>query len=165
LLHLAVGRRVRLRLAPAGGEPYELALRPVTSGAYDQLRYRGWVHANKAYVSKVSNGRLGYVHIRRMDYDSYQQFLADLDSENHSKAGVIVDLRFNPGGFISTFILDVLARRSVLLKTFRNRRPIDAGYASGNRLLNKPTILVINENSYSNAEIMAESYRRLGLGK
>ena len=166
LLHRTAGRRVRLRLAPAdGGEPYELALRPVASGAYDQLRYRGWVHANKAYVNKVSSGRLGYVHIRRMDYNSYQQFLADLDSENHSKAGVIVDLRFNPGGFISTFILDVLARRSVLLKTFRNRRPIDAGYASGNRLLNKPTILVINENSYSNAEIMAESYRRLGLGK
>ncbi|MFN8476485.1 MAG: S41 family peptidase [Kouleothrix sp.] len=165
LLHRTAGRRVVLRMARPGSEPYELALRPIPAGPYDQLRYRSWVLTNKAYVDRVSGGRLGYVHIRRMDYDSYQQFLVDLDSENHSKSGVVVDLRFNPGGFISTFILDVLARRSVLLKTFRDRRPLDAGYASGNRVLNKPTILVINEGSHSNAEIMAESYRRLGLGK
>ena len=32
-------------------------------------------------------------------------------------------------------------------------------------MLNKPTVLVVNEGSYSNAEIFAEGYRRLGLGK
>jgi C-terminal processing protease CtpA/Prc len=166
LLQRTVGRRVVLRLAPAaGGAAREVAVRPINAGAYDTLRYRAWVYANEAYVHGVSGGRLGYVHIRRMDDESYQQFLADLDSEAYSKAGVVVDVRFNPGGYTAFFILDVLARRSVLLKTFRDRPPVDAAYFHGSRLLNRPTILVINEESHSNAEIMAESYRRLGLGK
>jgi len=165
LLQRTVGRRVLLRLAPAGGAARELAVRPINAGAYDTLRYRAWVYANEAYVHGISGGRLGYVHIRRMDDESYQQFLADLDSETYSKAGVVLDVRFNPGGYTAFFILDVLARRSVLVKTFRDRPPVDAAYFHGSRLLNRPTILVINEESHSNAEIMAESYRRLGLGK
>lgn len=161
-----VGRRLLLRLAaPGGGAAREVAIRPIAAGAYGDLRYREWVYANEAYVHRISGGRLGYVHIRRMNYEAYQQFMVDLDSETYSKAGVVIDIRFNPGGYTSTFIIDVLARRSVLLKSFRDRPPIDAGHASGNRLLNRPTILVINEESTSNAEIMAESYRRLGLGQ
>jgi C-terminal processing protease CtpA/Prc len=142
-----------------------VAVRPVSAGHYDDLRYRGWVYANEAYVHKISGGRLGYVHIRHMDYTYYQQFLSDLDAETHSKEGVVVDARFNGGGHTATFILDVLARRSVLLSIFRDRPPADAGHLAGNRVLNKPTVLVINESSFSNTEMFAEGYRRLGLGK
>jgi tricorn protease len=78
---------------------------------------------------------------------------------------VVVDARFNGGGHTATFILDVLARRSVLLSAFRDRPPADAGHLAGNRVLNKPTVLVINERSFSNTEMFAEGYRRLGLGK
>src|SRR5262245_12328552 len=99
-----------------------------------------------------------------MNYTAYQQFLADLDAEIHSKEGVVVDVRFNGGGHIATFILDVLARRSVLLSVFRDRPPADAGHLAGNRVLNKPTVLVINERSFSNTEMFAEGYRRLRLG-
>jgi C-terminal processing protease CtpA/Prc len=166
LLQRTAGRRVQLRVAPgAGGDPRDFAVRPIGPGQYSKLRYRAWVYANEAYVHRVSGGRLGYVHIRRMDEESYQQFLTDLDSEAYSKAGVVIDVRFNPGGNTAFFILDVLARRSVLLKTFRDRPPVDAAYFHGSRVLNRPTILVINEESHSNAEIMAEGYRRLGLGK
>ncbi|MFL5806541.1 MAG: S41 family peptidase [Roseiflexaceae bacterium] len=194
LLQRTVGRRVLLRVASAAEELQEsvvrgpssvetsheqpttddgprtkdlreVAVRPVSAGHYDDLRYRGWIYANEAYVHKISGGRLGYVHIRRMDYPSYQQFLSDLDAETHSKEGVVVDARFNGGGHTATFILDVLARRSVLLSIFRDRPPADAGHLAGNRVLNKPTVLVINESSFSNTEMFAEGYRRLGLGK
>jgi Tol biopolymer transport system component/C-terminal processing protease CtpA/Prc len=170
LLQRTVGRRVLLRFAQSpmpNPQPQvrEVAVRPIAAGQYDHLRYRAWVYANEQYVHRVSGGRLGYVHIRAMYYDNYQQFLVDLDTEAHSKEGVVVDARFNGGGHISTFILDVLARRSVLLSAFRDRPPVDAGYYHGNRVLNKPTVLVINENSGSNTEMLAEGYRRLGLGK
>ncbi|HEU4328862.1 MAG TPA: S41 family peptidase, partial [Roseiflexaceae bacterium] len=144
--------------------PREVAVRPVSAGMYNMLRYRAWVYANEAYVHRVSGGRLGYVHIRAMSYDAFQQFLADLDAEAHGKAGVVIDVRFNGGGHIATFILDVLARRSVLLSGFRNRPSADAAHISGNRVLNKPTVLVINEHSSSNTEMLTESYRRMGLG-
>ncbi|HRC77680.1 MAG TPA: S41 family peptidase, partial [Kouleothrix sp.] len=166
LLQRTASRRVVLRFGPRdGGAPRELVVRPIGGGAYTYLRYRAWVYANEEYVHRVSGGRLGYVHIRAMDFPSYQRFLADLDSELYSKEGVVVDTRFNGGGSTGTFILDILARRSVLLSTFRDRPPIDAGYFHGNRVLNKPTILLINEESGSNTEMFAEGYRRLGLGK
>jgi C-terminal processing protease CtpA/Prc len=143
----------------------EVAVRPISAEQYGDLRYRGWICANEAYVHRISGGRLGYVHIREMSYAAYQQFLSDLDAETHSKEGVVVDARFNGGGHTATFILDVLARRSVLLSIFRDKPPADAGHFAGNRVLNKPTVLVINERSFSNTEIFAEGYRRLGLGK
>jgi Tol biopolymer transport system component/C-terminal processing protease CtpA/Prc len=155
----------KLKTQNSGPEVREVAVRPISADQYADLRYRGWVYANESYVHKVSSGRLGYVHIREMSYAAYQQFLSDLDAEIHSKEGVVVDVRFNGGGHIATFILDVLARRSVLLSVFRDRPPADAGHLAGNRVLNKPTVLVINERSFSNTEMFAEGYRRLGLGK
>jgi Tol biopolymer transport system component/C-terminal processing protease CtpA/Prc len=166
LLRRTVGRRVRLTLAdaPEGGASRELFLRPVDSDSYATLRYRDWVFGNKAYVERISAGRLGYVHIEQMSYPAYQQFLADLDAETHGMAGVVVDVRYNSGGHTAPFILDLLTRRSTVLSGFRGRRGIDAGHLAGSRVLNKPTVLVTNERSASNTEMLSESYRRLGLG-
>lgn len=167
LLQRTVARRVQLSIAKGGDiqQNKEIAIRPISAGNYDHLRYRSWVYANEQYVHQISDGRLGYVHIRRMDYECYQQFLIDLDAETHSKEGVVIDVRFNGGGHTATFILDVLTRPSVLLSVFRDRPTVDAGHLAGNRVLNKPTVLVINQSSFSNTEMFAEGYRRLKLGK
>ncbi len=167
LLRRSVGRRVRLTFADTpDGEPLrDVALRPVDADDYARLRYRDWVITNEQYVHRMSNGRLGYVHIEEMSYAAYQQFLADLDAETYSKDGVIVDVRYNGGGHTATFVLDVLMRRSTVLSGFRERTGADASHLAGNRVLNKPTVLVTNERSASNTEMLSESYRRLGLGK
>lgn len=167
LLRRAAGRRVRLTLAanPDDAEARELFLRPVDASDYGHLRYRDWVLGNKRYVARISEGRLGYVHVEQMSYGAYQQFLADLDAETHGKDGVIVDVRYNGGGHTAPFILDVLTRRSTVLSGFRGDRGVDAGHIAGSRVLNKPTVLVTNERSASNTEMLSESYRRLGLGK
>jgi tricorn protease len=167
LLRRTIGRRVRLTLAegPDGARTRDVRLRPIDADAYEGLRYRDWAFANERYVAEQSKGRLGYVHIERMSYEAYQQFLADLDAEAHGKDGVIVDVRYNGGGHTATFILDVLTRRSTVLSGFRSGLGMDAGHFSGNRVLNKPTVLVTNERSASNTEMLSESYRRLGLGK
>ncbi|MFV9505791.1 MAG: S41 family peptidase [Oscillochloridaceae bacterium umkhey_bin13] len=165
LLRRTVGRRVRLRLQAPDGNQREVALRPLDAASYWQLRYRDWVNTNEAYVHRISDGRLGYVHIEQMSYAAYQQFLADLDVEAHSKQGVVIDVRYNSGGHTATFILDVLMRRTSLLSSFRERAASDAGHLAGNRVLNKPTVLVTNERSASNTEMLSESYRRMGLGR
>ncbi len=164
LLQRTAGRRVTLRVAGADGEPRDVELRPVSADQYEWLCYRAWVLENEELVHRISGGRLGYVHVRKMSYDAYQQFLADLDVETHSKAGVVVDVRFNSGGHTATFILDVLARRSVLTSAFRDRSAADSSHIFGNRVLNKPTVLVTNELSLSNTETFSEAYRRQGLG-
>lgn len=167
LLQRTVGRRVVVQLSSSidGENARELAIRPINGGKYEDLLYHAWVSQNEAYVHRVSNGRLGYVHVPEMSYQAYQEFLVNLDVETYQKDGVVLDIRYNGGGHIATFILDVLTRRSVLLTGFRGRLSTDAYHHSGNRSLNKPTVLVTNESSASNAEIFTEIYRRLGLGK
>lgn len=165
LLQRTAGRRVILRVLTPAGEQRDVEVRPVSAEQYDWLRYRAWVLENEQIVHRASDGRIGYVHIRKMSYDAYQQFLTDLDVEMHSKEGLVVDIRFNSGGHTATFILDVLMRRSILFSAFRNRSVADSSHIFGNRVLNKPTVLVTNEASSSNAETFSESYRRQGLGK
>ncbi len=165
LLLRSVGRRVRLVLRANDGTEREIVVRPIDAGAYEQLRYRDWVFNNEQYVHTHSQGRLGYVHIAEMSYAAYQQFLVDLDAETHSKAGVIIDVRYNRGGHTATFILDVLMRRSALRSGFRDLGTTDASHLAGNRVLDRPTVLVTNERSASNTEMLSESYRRLRLGK
>jgi C-terminal processing protease CtpA/Prc len=100
-----------------------------------------------------------------MSYSAYQQFLVDLDAEIYAKEGLVLDIRYNSGGHISTFILDVLARRNVLISGFRDQVQTTPYHLAGNRALHKPTVLVTNEGSASDAEIFTEIYHRLGLGK
>lgn len=167
LLSRTAERRVRLRIASGEGESRnvrELAVRPIDHTSYEKLRYRGWVQANEAYVHRASAGRLGYVHIPEMSYEAYQQFLTDLDAEAYGKEGVIIDVRFNPGGHTASFFLDVLTRRSMVLSARPGRRPQDSGLMMGNRVLNRPTALITNEHTGSNAESFAETYRRMSLG-
>jgi Tol biopolymer transport system component/C-terminal processing protease CtpA/Prc len=167
LLSHTVGRRVVLKLAdsPTSEEKREIVIRPIDQDDYQELCYQAWVEQNKRFVAQVSDNRLGYIHIRSMDYEAYQEFLINLDAQTMQKEGVVIDIRYNGGGHIATFILDVLSRRSVLMSSLRDRQSSNVYHYGGNRALPKPTVLVTNESSASNAEMFAESYRRLGLGK
>jgi Tol biopolymer transport system component/C-terminal processing protease CtpA/Prc len=167
LLQRTANRRVRLQLGetPDDPKPREVAIRPLNGDQMAYLHYRAWAYANEEYVHRISGGRIGYLHIRAMSYEALQRFLADLDVETYEKEGVVVDTRFNGGGHTATFILDVLARRSVLFSSFRDLPLTYADHLAGNRVLNKPTVLVTNERSMSNTEMFAEMYRRLGIGK
>lgn len=167
LLFRKAGKRVFIKVnnRPVLDGARQIAVQPVDFGRIRNLEYRNWVRRNAEYVHRKSDGRLGYVHIRAMDYPSYMQFLVDLDVETHAKEGVIVDVRYNGGGHTASFILDVLLRRGYALSRFRDTAIYWSTNIAGNRILDKPVILVHNEHSGSNAEMFTEGFRRLNLGK
>jgi len=167
LLHRTVGHRITLTVNshPDLEGAREVSIQPQGAGPINHLTYRHWVRENAAYVHRISGGRLGYAHVRSMSYEAFQQFLVDLDAEAHSREGVVVDVRFNGGGHIDSFLLDVLHRRSYLYSSYRGQARTVSTNLAGNRILDKPTIVVINEHSGSNTEMFTEGYRRLGLGK
>ena len=105
LLEGKTNRRVELTIAASadGTNKREVALRPVTTGAEKNLLYRQWVEEQRTYVAKVSNGRLGYVHMPDMSSNSLSQLHVDLDVENHAREGVVVDIRNNNGGFVNAY--------------------------------------------------------------
>jgi Tol biopolymer transport system component/C-terminal processing protease CtpA/Prc len=141
----------------------EVIVKPV--GSLAEQTYRDWVEKNRAYVAKVSGGKLGYVHMRDMSDTALTQLYLDLDAENRAKAGVVIDIRNNNGGFVNAYALDVLARRPYMTMTNRGGPEGPARTVLGQRSLELPTILVTNQHSLSDAEDFTEGYRTLKLGK
>ncbi|HEX3880244.1 MAG TPA: S41 family peptidase [Bryobacteraceae bacterium] len=142
---------------------HDVTVRPVAN--LSDLIYRDWVENNRAYVARVSNGKLGYVHIRDMSEQALTQLYVDLDAENRAREGVVVDIRNNNGGFVNAYALDVLTRRPYLTMTDRGGPSVSARTNLGQRSLELPTILVVNQHSLSDAEDFTEGYRTLKLGK
>jgi Tol biopolymer transport system component/C-terminal processing protease CtpA/Prc len=166
LMH-KVGRRVELRVAAAadGANARTVVMQPISQGAERTLLYRDWIERNRAYVEKVSGGKLGYVHIRDMSEGALRQLALDLDADNRAKAGVVIDVRHNNGGFVNVYAIDILARRGYLTMTPRGLPASPARTNLGQRSLELPTVLVTNQHSLSDAEDFTEGYRQLKLGK
>jgi Tol biopolymer transport system component/C-terminal processing protease CtpA/Prc len=167
VLSYKTGRRVSVTLSSSadGSGKRDVALRPVNGATERGLLYRSWVERNRDYVSKASGGRLGYVHMFDMGSGSLAQLYVDLDVENQAKDGVVIDVRNNSGGFVNVYAIDVLARRGYLTMTLRGQGSAPARTVLGQRSLDRPTILVTNQHSLSDAEDFTEGYRALKIGK
>jgi C-terminal processing protease CtpA/Prc len=167
LLNYKTGRRVTLTVAESadGAGKREVDVRPVNTATEKGLRYRKWVEERREYVERASGGRLGYVHMYDMSSASLAQLYVDLDAENQSKEGVVVDVRHNDGGFVNVYAIDVLARRSYFKMTPRGFNAAPARTVLGQRALELPTVLVTDQYSLSDAEDFTEGYRALRLGK
>ena len=164
-LNYKIGRRVTLTVSSDGTTKREVVVRPVNGGTERGLLYRQWVERNREYVAKASNGRLGYAHMFDMSQQSLNQLYLDLDAENFGRDGVVIDIRNNSGGFVNVYAIDVLARRGYLTMTPRGQSSTPARTVLGQRALHRPTILLTNQHSLSDAEDFAEGYRSLRLGQ
>ncbi|HEY1860800.1 MAG TPA: S41 family peptidase, partial [Gemmataceae bacterium] len=128
------------------------------------LMYDRWVDHNAKRVAELSKGKIGYIHISSMDENGLDRFVRALYSDNYDKDAIVLDVRFNGGGFTHDQVLNYLGAKEHTL--FRQRdggeglvlRPYD-------RKWTKPLVLLINNRSYSDAEIFPSAFRTLGLGK
>ncbi|HEY3950754.1 S41 family peptidase [Phenylobacterium sp.] len=158
------GKRTVLTIRTGSGTR-QAVVRPVSAQVASGLLYRHWIDGRRAYVDKISGGRLGYVHIADMSSEALDQLYLDLDAQNEGKEGVVVDVRNNNGGFVNGYVLDVFTRRNYLTMTSRDQSPVPSRQALGQRALGVPTVLITNESSLSDAEDFTEGYRTLKLGK
>ena len=158
------GKRTTLTVR-TGAATREAVVRPVSSTVASGLLYRHWIAGQRAYVDRISGGRLGYVHIADMSSEALSQLYLDLDAQNQGKQGVVVDVRNNNGGFVNGYVLDVFTRKNYLTMVPRDFAGQPSRQALGQRALGSPTVLLTNESSLSDAEDFTEGYRALGLGK
>jgi C-terminal processing protease CtpA/Prc len=100
-----------------------------------------------------------------MSAGALEQLHLDLDAENHTRQGVVIDVRNNNGGFVNVYAIDVFARRGYFNMTPRGYPTVSSRTLLGQRALELPTILVTNQHSLSDAEDFTEGYRSLKLGK
>jgi C-terminal processing protease CtpA/Prc len=112
-------------------------------------------------VEEKSNDRIGYLHISSMSYNNQTQFQREAYEYMVGKEAMVIDVRFNGGGNIADTLIDWLER-----KPHGYVRPRDAEKESTPyHAWDKKIVVLMNEHSYSNAEIFPYAIRSRGLGK
>jgi len=166
LLGYKVGKRVVLSVSSdaSGAGKREVAIRPRNTAFEKQMLYRAWIEERRAMVAKLSNGRLGYVHMLDMGGGAIAQLNLDLDSEMHEKDAVVFDVRNNNGGFVNGYALDVLQRAPYVNMVRRGVPSVPGRPVLGQRALEKPTILLTSQATLSDGENFTEGYRTMKLG-
>src|SRR5262249_14845859 len=141
-----------------------LEVQAVSRTAVQELMYERWVDKNAKRVAELSKGKLGYIHIPGMDEAGLDRFVRDLYSDNFDKDAIVLDVRYNGGGFTHDQVLNYLGAKE---HTFFRQRNGNEGLVlrSYDRKWTKPLVLLINNRSYSDAEIFPNAFRTLGLGK
>ena len=138
----------------------DVLLKPIPVGAEGGLLYEDWVEQNRAEVAELSGSRIGYQHIQSMDEESLARFRNELLTDSYDKDALIIDVRFNGGGFTSVAVMEVL-RRQAAYKRFR-RETGEYSYAR-QQVWDGPVVLLINAHSFSNAEILAHVFKDLNI--
>jgi tricorn protease len=145
---------------PAKEGAWEVTILPVAGSAWNDLQYARWVDDRRDMVAKLSNGEIGYLHIRAMDAPSLRQFQLDL-AANRTKKALVIDQRFNGGGGIDQELLGILAGRQYQYTVGR-----DAGIQLPRpQNFYGPMVVMQNERSASDAEMFPAGFKALGLGK
>ena len=136
----------------------------ITRDRASELMYDRWVERNTEAVDKLSGGRIGYIHIPTMDDRGLEVFVRALYSDNFDKDAVVIDVRYNGGGFTHDQVLNYLSGKE---HTFFRQRDGGEGLVLRNhdRKWTKPLVVMCNNRSYSDAEIFPHAFRTLGLGK
>lgn len=162
LLNRVAGDRIRLTLrGPRGDRTRDVIVRTWSQGAENQALYDRWIERRRAIVDEASDGRLGYVHIRSMSDSGFRQIYSELMGRNFNKEAVVVDTRFNGGGWLHDELLVLLTGESYF--NLRARGRILPG--APEERWTKPSILVMNEGNYSNAHMFPWVYQHFGVGE
>jgi tricorn protease len=128
------------------------------------LMYERWVENNAKRVTEISKGKLGYIHIPSMDAEGLDRFVRALYSDNFDKEAIVLDVRYNGGGATHDKVLNYLGGHEHTL--FRQRYGGEGlVLRSDDRKWTKPLVLLINNRSYSDAEIFPSAFKTLGMGK
>ncbi len=156
LLRHQEGRQVLLTVR-SGDTSRDLIVVP-TANEYS-LRMSDFEVTRRQKVERDSDGAIGYVYLRSMGSSDinawYRQFYPVFDRQ-----GLILDVRDNNGGNIDSFILEKLMRRAWMYWRQRvGRETWNMQYAFRGHV-----VILVDQNTASDGEAVAEGFRRLGLG-
>ena len=136
-------------------------MKPISTGAFNNLLYARWVERNEAYVDSISGGKVAYIHVKGMDSPSFRNAYDRLLGKYRNCDAVVVDTRWNGGGWLHNDLAQLLGGREYVRFMPRGRyigsEPFSQWY--------KPSVMLVNEGNYSDAHGSPYTYRTLGLGK
>ncbi len=124
--------------------------------------YDEWIDDNQKRVDEKGKGKIAYGYMKNMGQGELEQFIIDMTQELNKKEALIFDLRYNTGGNVHDEVLKFLSQRSYLQWKYREGKLTNQPNFSP---ADKPIILLTNEQSLSDAEMTAQGFKALKLGK
>ena len=147
--------------ATENGTEKEEWIKPISLGEQSNLLYKRWIEQRRQMTDSISGGRVGYVHVRGMDSNSFREVYSDVLGRYRNKEAVIIDTRHNGGGWLHDDLVTLLSGKEY--QRFEPRGQY-IGSDPFNKW-NKPSAVLVCEDNYSNAHGFPWLYKELGLGK
>jgi len=161
LLNHKSGKNTLLSLYdPQKGDRWNETVKPISSGKESQLLYQRWVKKMRKLTDSLSNGTIGYVHVRGMNSSSFREFYSEVLGRNWDKKALIVDTRFNGGGWLHDDLATMLNGKKYVDFYPRGEH---FGHEPMNKWI-KPSIVLISESNYSDAHGFPFAYKALDIG-
>lgn len=160
LLNLCKGKKTLVSLKGNAGTWDEVVL-PISRSEQSDLLYKRWTKSRAAEVERLSNGRLGYVHIEGMNDASFRDVYSDILGKYNLKEGIVIDTRHNGGGRLHEDIEILFSGHKYFTQVVRGREVCDMP----SRRYNHPSIMLQAEGNYSNAHGTPWVYSHQKIGK
>ncbi|HEX9513889.1 MAG TPA: S41 family peptidase [Puia sp.] len=145
---------------PVASTRWEETTKPISLGEESELLYKRWVDLRRKETDSLSQGKIGYIHVRAMDDESMRTVFEEALGRNIGKQAIIVDTRFNGGGNIHEQLSDFLNGKKYF-------DVIPHGQYVGSEPFDKwvkPSIVLIGESNYSDAHLFPAAYKLKNVG-
>lgn len=161
ILNRMANQHVRLTfLDPSSKKTWQIRVKPISLGSTSNLLYKRWVNNCREITERVSNGRIGYVHVRGMNSESFKVVYEEALGRNATKEALIVDTRFNGGGWLHDDLATFLGGKVYLRIRPRNQNiGVEPMFK-----WHKPSAVLMGEGNYSDAHMFPYAYKALGVG-
>lgn len=154
------GKKVRLSVKGTDGKTRDVNVRPVSKGVLSDLSYDRWIEHNEKVVDSLSGGRIGYIHVKGMNTASYQNAYERLLGKYRNCDAVVVDTRYNGGGWLHNDLAILLNGKEYARYTPRGQYIGSEPWAQWT----KPSAMLVNESNYSDASGTPYVFQTLGIG-
>ncbi len=162
LLENLVNRQVVLKVndQPSESGAHEITVEPIDAGRDYELRKVNWIEDNRKKVDQLSNGKIAYVYMLNTGEEGYTSFNRYYYAQTDKQA-LLLDERFNGGGSVADYVIDILDRQILSYWGVRDGRSFTT---PGNGIYG-PKAMLINEYAGSGGDMMPWMFQQKKLGK
>jgi tricorn protease len=150
---------ITVNSVPTMKDAKEITVVPVDSEY--KLRQQDWVESNRRKVDALSQGKLAYVWLPNTGGEGYANFNRYYFAQKDKK-GAVIDERFNQGGFIADYIVDLLSRD--LQGYFNNPVGTRQAFTAPNAGIWGPKVMLINEMAGSGGDMLPFMFKMKKIG-
>ncbi len=154
---VGVATRITVNNRPTEQGARTYVVHPIASEL--ELFYLDWINTRREMVERLSNGRIGYMHLPNTAHDGNRELHRGMYAY-HDKEALIIDDRFNGGGFIPDRMINMLDRKTLALWHRHGLEPMRTPAVAHDG----PKVMLINQYASSGGDALPFFFRKLGLG-